>query len=179
MTIQRMEHSASWTASWGSRQSRSSRRARESRAASVPVTVSPLFFGTTMRVRASRAPVPAVWAVGLEGYAGRCCVVVFENDVDDVNRYWYFYAEATDGANWPGEFPTFIKRAASDHCDAPADTSMQSVGFRELDVGDADNYTLTFSARRRHLLSEGHAVFHRWLSPFRYASFSSFLRPLP
>lgn len=119
-----------------------------------------------MRVHASRAPVPAVWPVGLEGYAGRRCVVVFENDVDDVNRYWYFYAEATDGAKWAGDFPTFIKRVAFDHCDAPADTSMQSVGFRELDVGDADNYTLTFSARRRHLLSEGHAVFQRWLSPF-------------
>ena len=73
------------------------------------------------------------------------CVNVFNNDVADVNPYWYFYAEATDGTNWSGEFPTNIKRIAFDHCDAPADTSMQTVGFRELDVGDADNYTLTFT----------------------------------
>jgi uncharacterized membrane protein len=72
------------------------------------------------------------------------CRVVYRNDVDDAGRYWYFYAEATDGAKWAGEFPTYVKNDAFDMCDSPADSSMISVGFREVDVGEADNYTLTF-----------------------------------
>jgi uncharacterized membrane protein len=72
------------------------------------------------------------------------CRVVFENDVD-LNRYWYFYAEANDGAKWDGEFPTRVKNDAFDHCNSPADSQMFQLGFRELDVGDADNYTLTFT----------------------------------
>jgi hypothetical protein len=71
---------------------------------------------------------------------------VFENDVDDVNRFWYFFAEAGDGATWAGEFPTRVTNEAFDHCDSPAHSSMFVLGFRELDVGDADNFTLTFVA---------------------------------
>ena len=73
------------------------------------------------------------------------CRVVFRNDLDDYGRFWYFYAESTDGRKWAGDLPTNIKRKAFDHCDAPANTSMQSVGFRELDIGDVENYTLTFT----------------------------------
>jgi uncharacterized membrane protein len=72
------------------------------------------------------------------------CRVVFRNDVDDVNRNWYYYAEAADGTKWAGDFPTYVKDEAFDHCDTPPDTTMHQVGFRELDVDDADNYTLTF-----------------------------------
>jgi uncharacterized membrane protein len=72
------------------------------------------------------------------------CRVVFRNDVNDVNRYWYYYAEAADGTKWAGDFPTYVKDEAFDHCDTPPDTTMHQVGFRELDVDDADNYTLTF-----------------------------------
>jgi uncharacterized membrane protein len=72
------------------------------------------------------------------------CRVVYRNDVDDAGRYWYYYAEATDGTKWAGDFPTYVKFEAFDHCDSPPDTSMTAVGFRELDVGDAENYTLTF-----------------------------------
>jgi uncharacterized membrane protein len=62
-----------------------------------------------------------------------------------VNRYWYYYAEATDGAKWSGDFPTYVNNEAFDHCDSPPNSSMIVLGFRELDVGDADNYTLTFT----------------------------------
>jgi uncharacterized membrane protein len=72
------------------------------------------------------------------------CRVVYRNDVNDAGRYWYYYAEATDGAKWHGEFPTYVKHEAFDHCDSPADTSMYPVGFCEVDVGDWENYTLTF-----------------------------------
>ena len=64
------------------------------------------------------------------------CRVVYQNDVDNAGRYWYVYAEAPDGTKWAGEFPTYVKHEAFDHCDSPP---------REVDVGDAENYTLTFT----------------------------------
>ena len=73
------------------------------------------------------------------------CVVVYSNDLADLNRFWYFYAEADDGAVWEGEFPTFIKDPeAFNLCDGIGTTQLRRVGFRELDVGDSDDYTLTF-----------------------------------
>lgn len=72
------------------------------------------------------------------------CRVVYQNDVDDANRYWYFYAKATDGTVWEGEYNTYVKHEAFDHCDNPPDSTMFLLGFRELDVGDAEDCTLTF-----------------------------------
>ncbi|MGW5152993.1 hypothetical protein [Rhodococcus koreensis] len=66
-------------------------------------------------------------------------------DVSDVNRFWYYYAESDDGRAWRGDFPTYVKRpAAFDICDGVGSTAYVVVGFREIDVGDVDNYTLTF-----------------------------------
>ena len=73
------------------------------------------------------------------------CRLVFENDIGDVGRFWYFYAEATDGATWSGDYPTNVTHEAFDFCDAPRNTAMFPLGFRELDVGDAGNFTLTFT----------------------------------
>jgi uncharacterized membrane protein len=73
------------------------------------------------------------------------CRVVYANDLADVNRFWYYYAEADDGAKWSGAFPTWIKDPeAFNICDGLGTTALRQVGFRELDVGDADNYTFTF-----------------------------------
>jgi uncharacterized membrane protein len=73
------------------------------------------------------------------------CVVVYRNDLSDLNRYWYFYAEADDGATWTGDFPTFIKDPdAFNICDGVGSSALRTVGFLELDVGDNDEYTLTF-----------------------------------
>jgi uncharacterized membrane protein len=73
------------------------------------------------------------------------CVEVYNNDLDDVNRFWYFFAEADDGAAWSGDFPTFVKDPeAFNICDGIGTTALRIVGFRELDVGDNDEYTLTF-----------------------------------
>ncbi len=72
------------------------------------------------------------------------CWVVYENDLD-FNRYWYYYAEAMDGsAVWRGDFPTRVLNEAFNHCDAPATTEQFSLGFRERDVGDNANFTVTF-----------------------------------
>ena len=60
---------------------------------------------------------------------GACCVA-FQNDVGDVNRYWYYYAEATDGAAWAGDFPTNVTNERFDHCDTPPNSTIIQLGFR-------------------------------------------------
>jgi len=73
------------------------------------------------------------------------CVVVYRNDLADLNRFWYFFAEADDGVTWSGDFPTFVKHPdAFNICDGFGTTALDRVGFRELDVGDNDDFTLTF-----------------------------------
>jgi uncharacterized membrane protein len=76
------------------------------------------------------------------------CAVVYANDLDDVDsRYWYFYAEAEDGAKWHGDFPTQVNHwDAFNVCDGTGRTGLVNLGFRELDVGNADEFTLTFLA---------------------------------
>jgi len=74
------------------------------------------------------------------------CAVVYANDLEDLNRFWYLYAEAEDGAKWTGDFPTFVNRTDPFNvCDGLGSTALERVGFRELDVGDNDDWTLTFT----------------------------------
>ncbi len=74
------------------------------------------------------------------------CNVVYANDLDDVNRYWYFYAEAADGAYWAGPNVTAVPYERFDWCVNTASTTSRDVGFRELDVGDNDGVTVNLSA---------------------------------
>jgi hypothetical protein len=74
---------------------------------------------------------------------------VFANDVGDLNRFWYFFAEAAD-AVWSGPFGHAVPTHAFGGDDAcwglgvGAGSEWRQVGYFEKDVGDADNYTLTF-----------------------------------
>jgi len=73
------------------------------------------------------------------------CVNVYANDLEDLNRYWYYYAEAADGAVWAGPYRVLVSNRAFDLCygfvsSADAD---RYIGMRELDIGDNDDYTLT------------------------------------
>jgi uncharacterized membrane protein len=70
---------------------------------------------------------------------------VFGGDVDNVNRYWYFYAHAADGGQWSGPFSEIVPRIAFDWCENTANTDSRTVGMRELDVNGADNYTVTLT----------------------------------
>jgi uncharacterized membrane protein len=73
------------------------------------------------------------------------CVRVHSGNVSNVNRFWYFFAVADDGARWEGEFKTFVKDPESfDLCDGLGSTALPRYGFRELDIGDSDDFTLTF-----------------------------------
>jgi len=72
------------------------------------------------------------------------CVVVYGNDLADLNRFWYFFAEGDDGRVWAGPFPTFVHPTdAFNVCDGFGTTQLIRVGFRELDVHDNDEVTLT------------------------------------
>jgi uncharacterized membrane protein len=72
------------------------------------------------------------------------CKRVYMNDLDDAGRWWYVYAKAVDGAQWDGDYATHVRHEAFDMCDEPPDTNMFYVGFREFDIGDNDEYTITF-----------------------------------
>jgi uncharacterized membrane protein len=81
------------------------------------------------------------------------CAVVYANDLDDVNnRYWYVYADdgtdAEDGIRWDGDFPHFVDYYdAFNVCDGTGRTGLRWLGFREFDVGNADEFTVTFVVR--------------------------------
>jgi uncharacterized membrane protein len=77
------------------------------------------------------------------------CALVYANDLADVNKFWYYYAEADDGAVWAGPFRTQVSLAAfggGRWCWGLGTTAPGQVviAYRELDIGDNDDYTLTF-----------------------------------
>ena len=69
--------------------------------------------------------------------------VVFNGDLDEINRYYYFHAEADDGAFWAGPIQELVPDTAFDWCLDTANSESRRVGFRELDVGDYDDFTVT------------------------------------
>jgi uncharacterized membrane protein len=73
------------------------------------------------------------------------CANVYENDLEDLNRFWYYYAEADDGATWSGAYTVYVTDQAFDSCVDIGSTESRVVGFRELDIGDNDDYTLTLT----------------------------------
>jgi uncharacterized membrane protein len=79
------------------------------------------------------------------------CVHVYADDLHDVNRYWFYYAEAEDGATWSGPYSATVPTAKFDQCYGTGvivenGDESETIGFRELDIDDNDNYTLTFTA---------------------------------
>ena len=68
---------------------------------------------------------------------------VLDLDLDETNRYYYYYAESVDGHTWSGAYFTDVPNEAFDWCENTGSSTSRSLGFRELDIGDNDNYTLT------------------------------------
>ena len=64
---------------------------------------------------------------------------------DDLNSSWYWFAHAQDGAVWAGPFQEIVPDHAFDWCTNTADTSSRTIGMREVDVGDVDNYTVNLT----------------------------------
>ncbi len=71
------------------------------------------------------------------------CAIVYGNDLEDLNRYWYYYAEADDGAVWAGPYRATVPNEAFSGCQGIGVSTQRTIGFRELDIGDHDDYTLT------------------------------------
>jgi uncharacterized membrane protein len=78
------------------------------------------------------------WKIG----TGRC-KIAYGGDLDDVNRYWYFYAHASDGAQWAGPYDEMVPPQAFDWCNSTSSSDSRRVGMRELDIGSHANYTVT------------------------------------
>ena len=78
------------------------------------------------------------------------CVLVHGEDLEDVNRFWYVFADAPDGTFWAGPFGATVPTDMPfDQCFGTgvggASSAFQSIGFREIDIGDAEDLTLTFT----------------------------------
>ncbi len=77
------------------------------------------------------------------------CALVYADDLEDLNRYWYYYADAEDGAVWSGPYGASVPFYAFNQCYGIGviienNHEEVAIGFRELDIGDNDDYTLTF-----------------------------------
>ena len=73
------------------------------------------------------------------------CVNVHADDLEDRNRYWYYYAEAADGAVWAGPYKVLVSNEAFDLCYGyvSSEHGHRYIEMRELDIDDNDDYTLT------------------------------------
>ena len=73
------------------------------------------------------------------------CKVVFAEDLADVNRYFCYYAEASDSsAKWSGPYKRWVRDPVFTFCDGAGFTGPQyKIGYRLLDIEDYDDYTLT------------------------------------
>jgi uncharacterized membrane protein len=76
------------------------------------------------------------------------CSTVYANDLGDVNRFWYFYAEASDGNFWAGPWTAHVTNEAFGgdqwcHAGLGSTAATRTIGYRELDVGDDDDASVT------------------------------------
>jgi uncharacterized membrane protein len=79
------------------------------------------------------------------------CALIYANDLADLNQFWYYFAEAADGAFWAGPFGVNVPRTAfggHQWCwgvgKVTPGSELVRIGYRELDIGDNDDFTLTF-----------------------------------
>ncbi|MET9643317.1 DUF1036 domain-containing protein [Streptomyces syringium] len=72
-------------------------------------------------------------------------VTVDGANVSAVNRFWYFHAEATDGAVWAGPIVTCVTTNAFEWCLNRCDPPTRNEGFREIDVNGFTNYTVNLT----------------------------------
>jgi uncharacterized membrane protein len=76
------------------------------------------------------------------------CKVAYGGDLDDLNRYFCFYADADDGAVWAGPYKRFVPFQAFAWCEWIACSHSDgspcgfTAGFRLLDINSHDNFTV-------------------------------------
>lgn len=67
---------------------------------------------------------------------------IFGGDLDEVNRYFCYYAHTADGVVWAGPYVRAVPHQAYDWCEWTGSTDSRDVGFRLLDIEDYDDFTL-------------------------------------
>ena len=70
---------------------------------------------------------------------------VFGDDLQRVNKYYYFHAESSDGTLvWAGPYWTCTPAFVFDWCHDLCDTNplTRILGYREKDIGNYNNYTI-------------------------------------
>lgn len=68
---------------------------------------------------------------------------VFGQNLQNVNTYYYYYAEASDGSVWSGPFDTCVPQSAFDWClNTCCTPTCRTVGFREKYIDGYNNYTI-------------------------------------
>jgi len=68
--------------------------------------------------------------------------IVYGDDLEDLNRYYCFYAEGTDGSVWDGPYTREVTNNVFDQCEWDTGGDSRNIGFRLLDIGDNDDYNV-------------------------------------
>ncbi|GKS69361.1 hypothetical protein W03_13650 [Nitrosomonas sp. PY1] len=72
--------------------------------------------------------------------------IVFGSDLQSTgNRYYYWYAESSNGSVWSGAYNTYVPSTAFDWCLNTGSTNSRIVGFREKYIGTSNNYTVNLT----------------------------------
>jgi uncharacterized membrane protein len=74
------------------------------------------------------------------------CANVLDEDLDEINRYFYYHAETLSGVYWAGAASTPIPNDRFERCVGMMGESDVSQGFREIDIGENDDAVLNLVA---------------------------------
>lgn len=77
------------------------------------------------------------WGIDPGGHA-----LVYANDVNEYSPMWFYVGEAVDGAVWAGQYVAQVPDAPFNRCWRPGVSGGHPRGFRELYVGDNEDFTL-------------------------------------
>ncbi|MFK4223912.1 DUF1036 domain-containing protein [Streptomyces sp. NPDC019890] len=71
--------------------------------------------------------------------------LVYANDVNQYSPMWFYFAEAANGPVWAGSHVVQIPNQAFNRCEKPGVSGGYARGFRELHVGDNEDFTLNLT----------------------------------
>jgi uncharacterized membrane protein len=70
--------------------------------------------------------------------------LVYGGDMN-FNRNWYYHAHANDGTLWDGPIKASLPNAGFKSCLGTSASPGTNRGFRQIDTGNVQNYTLTLN----------------------------------
>ena len=71
------------------------------------------------------------------------CTLVYANDLEDLNRYWFFWARGSDGSSWHGDgtWTAAVPSTRFDQCYGIGVSQGEELNFVRIDVNGNDNWT--------------------------------------